>query len=112
VEGETTGIHSDNVSCCAYTLQECSGALIAPDAVLTAAHCIYNFKTGAWAYDIKFSPGEPDLYRCRVMMMMMMMMMMMLVVVMVMVMVMMLMMMLLMMMLLLLLLMMMMVMNR
>lgn len=38
----------------------CSGALIGPSTVLTAAHCFYNHETG-WVKDVRFVPGLVDL---------------------------------------------------
>lgn len=35
----------------------CTGTLIAPDAVLTAAHCVYDYERGAWAKSVLFTPG-------------------------------------------------------
>lgn len=35
----------------------CTGSLIASDAVLTAAHCVYNAKLGGWAKSIRVVPG-------------------------------------------------------
>jgi V8-like Glu-specific endopeptidase len=35
----------------------CTGSLIASDAVLTAAHCVYSFKNGGWARSIRVIPG-------------------------------------------------------
>jgi V8-like Glu-specific endopeptidase len=36
----------------------CSGVLLAPDAVLTAAHCIYNKSRGGWAYSVEVAPAR------------------------------------------------------
>jgi glutamyl endopeptidase len=35
----------------------CTGSLIASDAVLTAAHCVYNAKLGGWARSMRVVPG-------------------------------------------------------
>lgn len=35
----------------------CTGSLIASDAVLTAAHCVYNAKLGGWARTMRIVPG-------------------------------------------------------
>lgn len=35
----------------------CSGALIGPDIVLTAAHCLYDYESSGWVADLAAAPG-------------------------------------------------------
>ncbi|GBF96540.1 hypothetical protein Rsub_09123 [Raphidocelis subcapitata] len=36
----------------------CTGTLIAPDKVLTAGHCVWNIKRGAFYYNLSYAPGR------------------------------------------------------
>jgi V8-like Glu-specific endopeptidase len=36
----------------------CTGTLIAPDKVLTAGHCVWNVKRGAFYYNLNYAPGR------------------------------------------------------
>jgi V8-like Glu-specific endopeptidase len=36
----------------------CTGTLIAPDKVLTAAHCVWNTKRSAFYFNLNFAPGR------------------------------------------------------
>jgi V8-like Glu-specific endopeptidase len=36
----------------------CTGTLIAPDKVITAGHCVWNSKRGAFYFNLSFSPGR------------------------------------------------------
>lgn len=36
----------------------CTGTLIAPDKVLTAGHCVWNTRRGAFYYNLNFAPGR------------------------------------------------------
>ncbi len=36
----------------------CTGTFVGPDALLTAAHCLWNATTNAWTHDIAVVPGK------------------------------------------------------
>lgn len=38
----------------------CTGTLIGPQTVLTAAHCVYDHDTGGWMKQVVFLPGATD----------------------------------------------------
>jgi V8-like Glu-specific endopeptidase len=38
----------------------CTGTLIGPNSVITAAHCVYDHESGGWAKDLVFVPGATD----------------------------------------------------
>jgi V8-like Glu-specific endopeptidase len=39
-------------------LYVCTGTLIAPDKVLTAGHCVWNIKRGAFYFNLNYAPGR------------------------------------------------------
>lgn len=38
-----------------------TGVMVGPDLILTAAHNVYNYKTGEWANEVYASPGRRDI---------------------------------------------------
>jgi V8-like Glu-specific endopeptidase len=36
----------------------CSGTLVGPDTVLTAAHCLFDRPSGGWAQRVRVVPGK------------------------------------------------------
>ena len=40
----------------------CTGTFIGPDAVLTAAHCLYDYDSSSWTRDIAVVPGKNGAY--------------------------------------------------
>jgi V8-like Glu-specific endopeptidase len=38
----------------------CSGTLIGPKSVITAAHCVYDHESGGWVTKLIFAPGATD----------------------------------------------------
>ena len=50
---KVTGLISDK-----FTETTCTGTLIGPKQIITAAHCVYNFEKKLWSEGLIFTPGK------------------------------------------------------